>query len=126
MTQLLEIREKIKYPTAEMIRSAVLNHYDTVRKYAVPRESLYSAGWMLDIARCIYTVRTGKIIGKTMAGEWAIEQRLVPDRAVMERIIEIRKDPLKYRDDKIALKWIATLGEEIQRFADVLEKELAI
>ena len=107
-----------------MIKAAVSEHYDTVRKYAVPRESLHSAGWMLDIARCIYTLRTGKIIGKTMAGEWAVEQGLVPDPPVMERVIRIRKNPLKYKNDAPTLGWIAGLGNEIQRFAGVLEREI--
>lgn len=78
----------------------------------------------MDIARCIYTLRTGRIIAKTAAGEWALSNNLVPDAQVMEKAIMIRKEPLKYKDDYDTLTWLETLGDYVQRFANVLEKEL--
>lgn len=33
---------------------------------------------MLDIAQCIYAFRTGKIIAKTAATEWALVNNLYP------------------------------------------------
>jgi hypothetical protein len=38
--------------------------------------------------------------------------------------LNVRKCPLKYRYDKDTFDYAETLGEIVQRFADVLEKEL--
>jgi len=58
----------------------VERHYGAIRKHAVTTdESLYAAGRLLDIARCLYTLRTGKVIARTQAGRWALEQGLAPD-----------------------------------------------
>ena len=79
---------------------------------------------MLDIARCIYTLRTGKIIAKTKAAEWALENNLCPDLYALTTALNVRRTPLKYRDDKEMFDYAETLGEAVQRFADVLEMEL--
>lgn len=121
-----EVRDKFCYPTKNDIIKAVINHYGTIRKYAIKTgRGLYSSGWILDIARCIYTLKTGKIIAKTKAGEWALESNLVPDVDIMEKVINIRKEPNKYKYDDEAMRWTETLGQYVQRFADVLEKEIA-
>jgi predicted nucleotidyltransferase len=120
-----DIRNFLSYPTREEVVTAVRQHYFAIRKYAVKTDrSMYSAGWLLDIARCIYTLRTGKVIAKTDAGLWAIRNGIVPDVKVMERVIEIRKNPLLYRNDEDTQVWLETLGIYVQRFADVLEMEL--
>ena len=122
-----EVRDKFNYPSKEDIIKAIINHYDAIRKYAVTTDrSLYSAGWLLDIARCIYTLRTGRVIAKTKAGKWALDNDLVPDIDIMIKVISIRVEPSKYKDDDEILKWLETLGEYIQRFADVLEKEILV
>lgn len=67
---ILDIRDLVDYPKKEEVISAIKGHYNAIGTYAVKTDqSLYSAGWMLDIARCLYTLETGKIIGKTSAGE---------------------------------------------------------
>lgn len=120
-----EIRDSFNYPTKEEINNAVINHYKTIRKHAVkPERTLYSAGWFLDIARCIYTLRTGKIISKTKAGEWALDYHLVPDADIMEKVLNIRKEPIRAKEDNEIMNWIENMGEYIQKFADVLEKEI--
>ena len=53
-----------------------------------------------------------------------MDNNLVPDPHVMQRVIEIRMEPAKYRDDHETMAWMTTLGEYVQRFADVLEKEI--
>ncbi len=120
-----DVRHSIKYPTDSEIQSAVLEHYNVIRKYAATtKRSLYSAGWLLDIARCLYTLEAGKIIAKTQAGEWALANGLVPDVDVMKRVIEIRKEPERHKTSENTMAWLETLGDHIQRFADVLETEL--
>lgn len=122
-----EVRDGFIYPTKEKIIEAVSKHYETIRIFAVVTErNLYSAGWLLDIARCIYTLRTGKIISKTKAGKWALDNNLVPDIDIMEKVISIREEPNRYKNDNEVMKWLETLGNYIQRFADVLEKEISL
>lgn len=120
-----DLRSKIPYPTEKEIHDAVENHYNTIRKYAqTANKRVTSAGWFLDIARCLYTLKTGKVIAKTAAAEWALSERLVPNIHVMQRVIKIRKNPELYISDMETLEWIGTLGPFVQEFAGVLEREL--
>ena len=107
-----------------MIR-AVREHYESIRKYAVQtNESLYSCGWLLDIARCVYTLRYSGVIAKTQAGIWALEEHLFPDEEPLRKTIEIRKAPWRFKDSESTRRWLAGLGPVVQRYADVLEEEL--
>lgn len=120
-----DIRKNMKYPDFHELYADVKRHYETIRKYAQSTgRNYYSFGWLLDIARCIYTLRTGKIIAKTKAAEWALENKLCPDADALALAWEVRRNPLKYQDDKTIFDYAETLGEPIQYFADVLEKEL--
>lgn len=122
-----DIRSQIKYPTKFEQIEAIKAHYNIIRKYAVETDnSLYSAGWLLDIARCLYTLQTGKIIGKTDAGEWAISNNIVPDIKTLRRALVIRKNPVQYKKDAETMEWLTSLGPNIQEFADVLEKQIYI
>ena len=120
-----DIRKELKYPSFHELYADVKRHYETIRKYAhTTGRSFYSFGWMLDIARCIYTLRTGKIIAKTDAAEWALENNLCPDLDALRFALKVRRNPLEYKDDKETFDYAETLAEPIQHFADVLEKEL--
>lgn len=120
-----DIRKELKYPTFHELYADVKRHYETIRKYAQSTgRSFYSFGWMLDIARCIYTLRTGKIIAKTDAAEWALENNLCYYPDALRFALKVRRNPLEYKDDKETFDYAETLAEPIQRFADVLENEL--
>ena len=100
-------------------------HYDAIRKYAVKTgESLYSCGWLLDIARCIYTLRYDDVISKTQAGIWALEEHLFSDETPLRKTIEIRKHPVSFKDREDIKLWLKELGPVVQIYADVLEREL--
>ena len=117
-----DVRKELKYPSFHELYADVKRHYETIRKYAhTTGRSFYSFGWMLDIARCIYTLRTGKIIAKTNAAEWALENNLCPDQDALRYALKVRRNPLEYKDDKETFDYAETLAEPIQRFADVLE-----
>ena len=134
MTELIEssvllcgkdIRNQMKAPEFSELYADVKRHYETIRKYVQKTgRSFYSFGWMLDIARCIYTLRTGKIIAKTDAADWALESNLCPDPDALRIALEVRRSPLNHKEDKQTFDYAETLAEPIQRFADVLEKEL--
>lgn len=120
-----DIRNKLSEPTFHELYADVKHHYETIRQYAQRTgRSFYTFGWMLDIARCIYTLRTAKIIAKTAAAEWALENNLCPDSDALRYALKVRRDPLKYKDDQETFDYAETLAEPIQRFADVLEREL--
>jgi len=100
------------YPTYAQMRD------DVCRFARFARQHGDSVGWLLDVARGIYTLRTGKVIVKTAAGEWALENGLCPDADAMRKAVQIRKDPAKYSNDETSAD-AAVIG----RFADVLEEE---
>lgn len=111
---------------SDMIK-AINNCYNTIRKYAQQTsKSVTSIGWLFNIARCLYTLRTNDIIAKTDSGEWAIKNNLVPNIKIMQKAIEIRKEPIKAINDEQILEWCAELGPYIQEFADVLESNLKL
>lgn len=112
-------------PEKEELVRAIRKHYDSIRQYAVTTDgSLYSCGWLLDTARCVYTLRYGDVISKTRAGEWALEEHLFPNEEALEKTLEIRREPLMYKDSESVKAWLKTLGPVVQAYADVLENEL--
>lgn len=119
-------RDRLARPTREELIQAVAHHYATIRAHATQTSAkVTSCGWLLDIARCLYTLETGEIIAKTKAGEWALEQKLTPEPEVLNRAVEIRKAPARYVQDAQTLAWLASLGPHIQLFADILEDNLS-
>lgn len=113
-------------PSRADLIAAVRAHYACIRQYAVQTdERLYSCGWLLDIARCVYTLRYQDVIAKTQAGVWALEERLFPDDAPLHKTLEIRRHPMLYKDREDVRAWLASLGPTVQQYADVLEKELS-
>lgn len=121
-----DIRQQLHYPAYHELYADVQHHYETIRQYAhTTGRSLYSFGWMLDIARCLYTLRTGKIIAKTAAAEWALQNRLCPDPDALQYAWQVRREPLSYKKEEQTFDYAETLAEPIRRFADVLERELS-
>lgn len=122
-----DIRYLIKKPSRDELHAAVREHYRSIREHGSKTgQSLYSAGWILDIARCLYTLRTGGIIGKTQAGEWALENGMAGDEDVMRRVLAIRRAPLEHKADPAVLEWLGALGPKVQEYADVLERKLGL
>jgi hypothetical protein len=120
-----DVRGQFQMPGFRQLKDDVIRHYQTIRKDAVKTTgSIYSCGWMLDIARGIYTLRTGKVIAKTAAGEWALQNGICPVPEALNKAVEVRKDPLRYKDTEDFHRWASKLGDDIQIFADVLEREI--
>lgn len=120
-----DLRRLITRPSKRELHDAIRTHYHSIREHGSKTcQSLYSAGWILDIARCLYTLQTGKIIGKTQAGEWALENDCAGDANTMRRVLEIRREPLKYKSDSTTLLWLGALGSKVQEYANILEQQL--
>lgn len=112
-------------PSEKEMTDAVRHHYETIRKYAVRTdERLYSCGWLLDIARCVYTLRNHDVIAKTEAGFRALSEHLFPDGEPLKRAVEIRRNPMAFSDRDDVKQWLKELGPTVQQYADVLEREL--
>lgn len=122
----LDIRDRFTLPSYSDMAAGVKRHYDTIRQYArTTNESVYSCGWLLDIARCLFTLRNGDVICKTKAGEWALAEGLCPCIDDMKRTLQVRNDPNRYLNLPETKNWLCSLGAAVQMFADVLEKELS-
>ena len=120
-----EIRDRLVLPGYGVLYVDVKKHYEGIRQYAQTTDrSLYSFGWLLDIARCTYTLRTGSIIAKTEAGQWALDNDLCPVPDALEIALKVRKNPREYLKTSKIFDYAETLGPAVQRFADVLETEL--
>ena len=120
-----EIRNQLAAPSFDDLLADLTRHCDTVKKHARDTgRSLYSFGWMLDVSRCLYTLRTGEIISKTAAAEWALKNGLCPDPADLEYALKVRREPLMYKNNSSALDRAGNLCGSVLRFADVLEKAL--
>lgn len=114
-----------KTPTGAELAEAVRKHYYAIRRFAVRTDGrLYSCGWLLDIARCVYTLRENEVLSKTAAGQRALDEHLFADEAPLKKALEIRLDPLRFRDDPAVKSWLSQLGPAVQSYADVLENEL--
>lgn len=120
-----DIRFCLKKPEYSDFYRDVKNHYDAIRRYArTTGRSFYSFGWLLDIARGLYTLRYGTVASKTDAGIWALDSGLCPVRSALETALKVRKNPKVYLDDDLVLDYAVNLEPDIQLFANVLEKEL--
>ncbi|MBQ4158696.1 MAG: GNAT family N-acetyltransferase [Clostridia bacterium] len=120
-----DIRDRIKQIEYSDLLEGVKRHHATIRDYAhTTGRSLYTFGWMLDIARCIYTLRSGKILSKTKAAEWAMENHLCPDEDALLFALDVRKNPLEKKKDPKVFDFAETMAGAIQRFNDVLEMEI--
>jgi len=120
-----DIRNQLTPPTKQDFINAIMHHYNSIRTHAKTTDSsLYSCGWLLDIARCLYTLKTNKVISKTKAGKWALKNHLCPEPNQMKRTLKVRNNPLKYKDNEKIKEWLSSLGPSVQSFANELEKEL--
>lgn len=120
-----DIRNELKMPGRDELLADVRKHYECIRRHAqTTRRGIYSFGWLLDIARGLYTLRENAVVSKTEAARWALNNGLCPVSESLETALKVRSDPMKYRNDEEALNCSETLGSDIQSFADVLGEEL--
>jgi len=120
-----DIRPLLPMPCREDLVAGVAAHLATIRQHAQKTSaSLYSFGWLMDIARCLFTLRTGGVAAKTQTGQWALEQRLCPVPDALKAALSARQDPAAALGDPQLMAVSSSLGPDIQLCADVLEEEL--
>ena len=118
-----DVRHFLPIPTPGMLHAAVADHLRTVLEHGRGSARLYAFGWLLDIARCLYTLRQDAVIAKTAAGEWALQEGLCPDAAALRLALEVRRNPAMMADAAVQEAAMA-LTPAIAAFAQVLQQEL--
>lgn len=122
-----DIRSGLRAPDYGELCRGVEQQLEGIRRCAQKTDrSFYSYGWLLDIARCLYTLRTGRVAAKTAAGEWALAEGLCPVPDALERAVAVRREPLRLWSEEAVRTYAEGLGPEVQRFADALERELEV
>ena len=119
-----DVRHLLPFPTSSELHSAVARHLRTVLSYGRGGRSVYTFGWLLDVARCLYTLQHDAVIAKTAAGEWALENGLCPDEAALRLALDVRRDPTLMQQPAI-LEAAEALTPAIQGFAGVLQQALS-
>lgn len=121
-----DVRDGLERPGRLELNEAIRRELDAVTAHAGDTgESVYSAGWLFDIARCLYTLDTGKIAPKTRAMEWALQKGLCPKPDVARRALKLRRAPIKYLNEQLTRAWLASLATDVLDFAAVLREKLA-
>ena len=122
-----EVRDQLKMPSHDELKDAIKKHYFSIREHAKTTDkSLYSCGWLLDISRCIYTLKHNDVISKTEAGKWALKNKICPVEKELKNALKIRKRPTRYIDKERIQQWLSSLGHSVQLYANVLQKELKL
>ena len=119
-----DVRQTIPIPTPQEMYADVARHLSTIVEHGHGSRSLYAFGWLLDIARGLYTLRYDAVASKTEAGTWALAQGLCPDADALRLALRVRQTPALIADEAI-LAQAEALTSAIQAFAGVLRRALA-
>ena len=120
-----DVRRHFEMPEYPEIATAVISHAVSIRQHGKGARSLYAYGWLLDIARCMYTLVNGRLTTKTTAAQWALDEHLCPCPAELAMALTVRRQPELIRDESV-LSYAEGLTEAIQSFAALLGKALGM
>ena len=120
-----DVRRHCEMPEYPEIATAVISHAVSIRQHGKGARSLYAYGWLLDIARCMYTLVNGRLTTKTTAAQWALDEHLCPCPAELSMALTVRRQPELIRDESV-LAYAEGLTEAIQSFLNLLEKALGM
>ena len=120
-----DVRRHFEMPEYPEIATAVISHAVSIRQHGKGARSLYAYGWLLDIARCMYTLVNGRLTTKTTAAQWALDEHLCPCPAELSMALTVRRQPELIRDESV-LTYAEGLTEAIQSFLNLLEKALGM
>ena len=120
-----DVRRHFEMPEYPEIATAVISHAVSIRQHGKGARSLYAYGWLLDIARCMYTLVNGRLTTKTTAAQWALDEHLCPCPAELSMALTVRRQPELIHDESV-LAYAEGLTEAIQSFLNLLEKALGM
>lgn len=118
-----DVRRHLEMPDYHEIISAVSAHLASIREHGKGSRSIYAYGWLLDIARCMYTLVNGRLTTKTAAAQWALDERLCPCPAELSMALTVRRQPELIHDASV-LDYAEGLTEAIRSFAALLKQAL--
>lgn len=122
-----DMLSSLKRPSRKELAEAIERELDAITAHAGDTgESVYSAGWLFDVARCLFTLETGKIAPKTRAMEWALQKGLCPKPDIARRALKLRRAPDKLLSEPETRAWLSSLAPDVLDFAAVLGKKLAL
>lgn len=120
-----DVRRHLEMPEYGEIVADVARHFASIREHGRGDRSIYAYGWLLDIARCMYTLVNGRLTTKTAAAQWALDERLCPCPAELSMALTVRRQPELMQDESV-LAYAEGLTEAIHSFAALLEKALGM
>lgn len=120
-----DVRRHLEMPDYGEIRSAVVRHLDTIKAHGEGSRSIYAYGWLLDIARGLHALVTGRLTGKTAAAQWALDEHLCPCPTELAMALTVRRQPEMIQDPSV-LDYAEGLTDAIHSFAALLEQALQI
>ncbi len=118
-----DVRRHIEMPAFPEILGGIGQHLAAVREHGAGSRSIYAYGWLLDIARCLYTLIEGKLTTKTAAAQWVLDQHLCPCPAELSMALTVRRQPELIRDESV-LAYAEGLTDAIHSFLSLAEKAL--
>ena len=73
----------------------------------------------------MYTLVNGRLITKTAAAQWALDEHLTPCPAELSMALTVRRQPELIQDESV-LDYAETLTDAIRSYAALLRKALAM
>lgn len=118
-----DVRRHIEMPDFQEILAATEQHLSSIETYGAGARSIYAYGWLLDAARCMYTLINGRLTTKTEAAQWALDQRLCPCPAELSMALTVRRQPELIQDASV-LDYAEGLTDAIQTYAALVRKAI--
>ena len=115
-----DVRRHLEMPDDKEMTAAVADHLASIQAHGAGGRSIYAYGWLLDIARCMYTLINGRFTTKTNAAQWALDQHLCPCPSELAMALTVRRQPELIRDPQV-LDFAEGLTEAIHSYADLLQ-----
>lgn len=116
-----DVRRHLEMPDFQEILDATGKHLAAIEAHGAGNRSIYAYGWLLDAARCMYTLVNGRLTTKTDAAQWALDERLCPCPAELSMALTVRRQPELIRDESV-LAYAETLTDAIQSYAALVRK----
>jgi len=118
-----DVRRHIEMPDFQEILAATEQHLASIETHGAGSRSIYAYGWLLDAARCMYTLVNGHLTTKTEAAQWALDERLCPCPAELSMALTVRRQPDLIKDESV-LAYADTLTDAIHNYAALVRKAL--
>lgn len=120
-----DVRRHIETPKFGEIHAAITQRLQGILAHGKGERSIYAFGWLLDIARCMYTLINGEMTTKTAAAQWALDEQLCPCPEELSMALMVRRQPELIRDEHM-LHYAEGLTEAIQKYAMLLRQALGM